>query len=200
MFVDSAWTIYLDSTWTKAKGLESHYCFPIKHHANTQPRLSFSGPTVHCWGCLYARRQHWQEAGLSWDPRTSRSEDWLNFALKFPAALIPQHNVVPPDTAHTKPLNIVQWRAPCQTVLTSPQFSSGTQACSASRDGIASQVREVGHHTLGTAFLPFSLTSCQDYPQHIQSTCCDGCHFTVAWFRYEVICGFSLWFWGYYLP
>ena len=37
--------------------------------------------------------------------------------------------------------------ATCQAVSTPPQFSSGNQACSASRAGIASQVRKVGDNS-----------------------------------------------------
>ena len=56
--------------------------------------------------------------------------------------------------------------APCQAVSTPPQSSSGTQAHSASRDGIASQVREAVYNRGGPAFLSFPVTSCHTTLQH----------------------------------
>lgn len=55
---------------------------------------------------------------------------------------------------------MVQQRAPCQAVSTSPQSGSGTPACSASRDGIASQVREADERA-GTPLLSCAPTSCR---------------------------------------
>ena len=65
-----------------------------------------------------------------------------------------------------RPLKRVQRRALCQAVSTPPQSSNRTQACSASRDGIASQVREVIYNRGGPAFLSFPLTSCHATSQH----------------------------------
>jgi len=79
-----------------------------------------------------------------------------------------------PDGAHKKTLKTVQWREPCQVVSTPHKFTIGTHTCSASRDGIASQVMDVAQNTVGTAFLPFSLTSCQYYLQHRP--------FAIVWF------------------
>ena len=60
--------------------------------------------------------------------------------------------------------------APCQAVSTPPQSSSGTQAHSASSDGIASQVREVVYNRGGPAFLSFPLASCHTTLQHSRVT------------------------------
>ena len=65
-----------------------------------------------------------------------------------------------------RPLKRVQRRPLCQAVSTPPQSSNRTQACSASRDGIASQVREVIYNRGGPAFLSFPLTSCHATTQH----------------------------------
>ena len=45
-----------NETWANRKGLESHHFFPLKPHTHTVSRLTPSGSTVHCWGCLGARR------------------------------------------------------------------------------------------------------------------------------------------------
>ena len=50
-------------------------------------------------------------------------------------------------SADSRILKRVQRMAMCQAVSTPPQFSSGNQACSASRAGIASQVRKVGDNS-----------------------------------------------------
>ena len=66
------------------------------------------------------------------------------------------------NVADSGPLKMVQQRALCQAVSTPPQSGNGTPACSASRNGIASQVREVDKRA-GTPFLSCALTLCQCY-------------------------------------
>ena len=81
----------------------------------------------------------------------------MNFALKFLRVLMPCGTRVQPDVAHGRTFKICLMKG--TPMYTPPRFSSGTQACSASRDGIASQVREVSQNSVGTAFLPYFLFS-----------------------------------------
>ena len=107
------------------------------------------------------RRQCSQEGGLSWEPQ--HQETWCLGVCcpQSPWALdLIQDSGPSQNTADNRSLKNVNWRAPCQAVWTPPQSSSGTQACSASRDGIASHVRKAGDNRVGITFLSFSSTSC----------------------------------------
>ena len=147
---------------------------PKASHTKGPCRVIPSVSTVHCRGCLGARRQHSQGGGgLSWDPQLQQIEaswilPWNSSGPWFYVGLLSQ-----PDRAHKKTLKTVQLRVPCQAVSTRCKFKIGTNTSSASRDGIASQVMEVAQNTIGTAFLPFSLTSCQYYLKH--------CPFAIVW-------------------
>ena len=121
------------------------------HLTNTQSRLIPSGSLLRALRCLEValsgrRRvlgfQAPGEVEASWILPWNFSGPWCHGKL-----------LSQPDKALTIPLKSVQCRSPCQAVSTSPPFNSGIPACSPSRDGIASQVREVGPNTVDTAFL-----------------------------------------------
>ena len=81
-----------------------------------------------------------------------------------------------------------QLRAPCPAICPI-QSSSGTQACSGSRDGIAAQVREVGGNKMDIPFLLLFFT--------LQF--CASCQWATAWFNYDIHICISL-VWGIHLP
>ena len=64
-----------------------------------------------------------------------------------------QHSGPHQNTTDSRIFKRVQWMATCQAVSTPPQFSSGNQACSASRVGMVSQVRKVGGNSHCFSFL-----------------------------------------------
>ena len=82
------------------------------------------------------------------------------------------------NVADSGPLKMVQQRALCQAVSTPPQSGNGTPACSASRDGIASQVREVDKRA-GTPFLFFNLLPTL-LCRIVDLQCCDCCQCTAT--------------------
>ena len=142
----------VDCTWTNINGLESQYFLPLWHHTNPPSRLIPSRSTAAraSEAALSGRRLLlWTpaqgEVKASWVLPSNSSGPWCQRAVGY------------------RPLKSVQRRAPCQAVSTSPQSRSGTQACSTSRDGIASQVREVIYKRRGPAFLSSPLPSCQHY-------------------------------------
>ena len=119
--------------------------------------LSHPGPQQPAEAAEVPRRQHSQEGGLSWEPQHQETW-WLGvYCPEGPPALGPTRDSGPSqNTADNRSLKRVNRRAPCQAGWTPPQSSSGTEGCSASRDRIASHIREAGDKTVGTALLSFS--------------------------------------------
>ena len=101
---------------------------------------------------------------MSWEPQHQETW-WLGvYCPQGPPALGPTWDSGPSqNTADNRSLKRVNRRAPCQAGRPPPQSSSGTEGCSASRDGIASHVREAGDKRVSTALLSFSSTSCRCY-------------------------------------
>ena len=125
---------------------------PLWHHTNPPSRLIPSRSTAPSASeaALSGRRL------LLWTPAPGEVEaSWI----------LPSNSSGPwcQRAVDDGPLKSVQWRAPCQAVSTPPQSRSGTQACSDSGDGIASQVRKVIYKRGGPAFLSSPLPSCQYY-------------------------------------
>ena len=149
----------VDCAWTNINGLESQYLLPLWHHTNPPSRLIPSRSTARSAteAAPSGRRLLlWTpapgEVEASWILPSNSSGPWCQRAVDY------------------KPLKSVQWRAPCQAVTVPPQSRSGTQACSASRDGIAGQVREAIYKRGGPAFLSSPLPSCRYYIA-AQSSC-----------------------------
>ena len=68
-----------------------------------------------------------------------------------------------------------QLKAPCPAICPN-QSSSGTQACSGSRDGIAARVREVGGNKMDIPFLLLFFTH----------QFCASCQWATVWFNYDI--------------
>ena len=82
-----------------------------------------------------------------WARTPQNQEKWRlhDYCPQLWEVLIPVSTLV--LTADRRILKRVQRMATCQAVSTPPQFSSGNQDCSASRAGIASQVRKIGDNS-----------------------------------------------------
>ena len=140
-----------ECAWARRKGLETH-CFPPKashKHPVQTNAFQVQGTLLRALRCLGGCPLR-KEALLGTPAPGEFEASWI----------LPSNSWRPSchmglwsrNIADSSPLKRVQRRALCQDVSTPPQSSSGTPACSASRDGIASQVREVDKRA-GTPFL-----------------------------------------------
>lgn len=139
------------------RGLSLKDFFPLKDHTNTWSRLIPS--RVHSTllkGCLGARRLHCQRQALSWESQHHARTRLAEPCLQLLEALMPLTAQPDPsqNVGDSRYFSRVQHR-PRARLCRHLQSQSGTQACSASSNGIASCVREVGDHRRALIYLPF---------------------------------------------
>ena len=95
-----SWAVKL--AWANRKGLEPHYFFHLKLLTKGPCRLIPSGSTVHCRGCLGARRQHSQGGGgLSWGPQHQQRLRPAEFCLGIPQGFNAMRDSCPSQMYHT---------------------------------------------------------------------------------------------------